>query len=60
MKQRKRQILEFLHDNPGHITAGQLAELLKCSERTIRNEIAELRQLLVAGEYGRLEAKGNQ
>lgn len=60
MKQRQRQILEFLHDNPGHITAGQLAELLKCSERTIRNEIAELRQLLVAGEYGRLEAKGNQ
>lgn len=60
MKQRKRQILEFLRSNSSHMTAGQLAELLQCSERTVRNEITELRRLLAAGDCGRLEAKGNQ
>lgn len=60
MKQRQRQILEFLHESTGPITAEQLAKLLQCSERTVRSEIADLRRQLAAGECGQLQAKGNR
>lgn len=60
MKERQRQILGILHEAPRHVTAGQLALRLNCSERTVRSDIGELRDLLAESGTGRLEAKGNQ
>lgn len=60
MKKRQRQMLEILHSSCQYITAGQLAEQLGCSARTVRSDIGELRSLLEGGGYGRLEAKGKQ
>ena len=60
MKKRQRRMLEILHSSCQYITAGQLAEQLGCSARTVRSDIGELRSLLEGGGYGCLEAKGKQ
>lgn len=60
MNNRQRTILQILHESDGYITAGQIAERIGCSERTVRTEMVELKKQMEENAHGKLESKANK
>lgn len=60
MENRLQQILERLNHAQGYMTANQLSVSLNCSEKTIRNDIIRLRELMEQKHCGSITAKSNK
>lgn len=60
MGNRLQQVLELLNQAQDYLTAGQLAESLNCSEKTVRNDVARLRELMAEKHCGSIAAKSNK
>lgn len=57
MNKRQTDILRILYKNPNFITLGELAKKVGVSVKTVRNDIAVIREELSKAEAGTVEAK---